>query len=307
MLFSGGLDSILAAKVLQLQGIDVVCIRFVTPFFGYSLLENKDQEKKRVLEVFGVSLEILDISEKYLTLLKAPPHGYGKYLNPCLDCKILMIKEAIGLLEPFKACFIATGEVIGQRPMSQRRDAMRLIELESGAEGILLRPLCALHLPPTRLEQEGIVDRRGLLGLSGRGRKEQIRLAQKFGIKDYPAPAGGCLLTDPILSQRFKTILERYEAADVNMFLLACTGRHFPLDDGSWLVVGRNQDENQRIEGLAKKGDIIIQAKNVPGPTALWRFARDQKRREHVLDIFSRYVKKRNKELEICLEDVEGK
>ena len=302
VLFSGGLDSILASKVLQAQGIHVIALRFVTPFFGYHLLKDPDKEKKRVKELYGIDLEIQDISSAYLKMLPDPSHGYGKYLNPCLDCKILMVKEAVRRLEDLDAAFIATGEVIGQRPMSQRRDTLRLIERESGAQGILLRPLSALCLPPTRPELEGIVDRSRLLRLSGRGRKEQIRLAEDFGIRDYPTPAGGCVLADPILSRRFKTILERYPDAGINAFLLAQTGRHFFLDDGSWLVIGRNERENKVIWALRQKGDIIIEAENAPGPTGLLRYAPDPKSvRQEVKGRFLRYVKKGSKQVQLSI------
>ncbi len=299
VLFSGGLDSILASKVLETQGIEVICIKFVTPFFGQRALKEPEREKARIKEKYGLTLELIDISQEFIEMLYEPQHGYGKYLNPCLDCKILMVKKAISLLEPFGASFVATGEVLGQRPMSQRRDAMRIVERDACAEGLLLRPLCAKHLRPTRAEIEGIVDRSRLLAISGRGRKEQMRLAEAFGIKDYPTPAGGCVLADPILSERFKELIDRYKDPDTNDFLLAQTGRHFFLEDGSWLVVGRNQRENNQIEALSKNDDILIKAQNAPGPTALWRHFKDQALREEVLKIFRRYVKKAPEDLRV--------
>ncbi|OCC16375.1 tRNA (5-methylaminomethyl-2-thiouridylate)-methyltransferase [Dissulfuribacter thermophilus] len=301
VLFSGGLDSILASKVLEAQGIEVICIKFITPFFGQRALKDPEREKARVKEKYGLTLELIDISQEFIEMLHDPSHGYGKYLNPCLDCKILMVRKAVSLLEDFGASFVATGEVIGQRPMSQRRDAMRIVERDACADGLLLRPLCAKHMRPTKAEIEGIVDRSRLLGISGRGRKEQMRLAETFGIKDYPTPAGGCLLADPILSGRFKEIMDRYRDPDTNDFLLAQTGRHFFLEDGSWLVVGRNQGENRQIEALSRKDDIIIKAKNAPGPTALWRNYKDKASKEEVLAIFRRYVKKAPEDLCIVM------
>ncbi len=184
VLFSGGLDSILACKVLQDQGVEVVAVKFVTPFFGQAALDNPELEKERVWKKYGIPLEIRDISSTYIEMVKSPPHGYGRFFNPCLDCKILMVREALKLRSEFNADFIATGEVIGQRPMSQRRDAMNIVERDAGAKGLLLRPLCALRFPPTEAEKKGLVDRNRLLGLSGRGRKEQMALAERFGIRD---------------------------------------------------------------------------------------------------------------------------
>ncbi len=297
MLFSGGLDSILSAKVLERQGIDVICLKFVTPFFGQKALGAPHEEKGRIKAKYGLRLEIVDITDEYLEMLKAHPHGDARYFNPCLDCKILMVKKALGLLGTFDALFIATGEVLGQRPMSQRRDAMRIVERDSGAEGLLVRPLCAKRLRPTRVEEEGIVDRARLLGLSGRGRKEQMRLAEEFGIIDYPTPAGGCVLADPILSDRFRLLFERYETPTKDDFLLAQVGRSFFLDDGSWLVIGRNQQENRRIERLLRPGDILITAPNAPSPTAIWRYVSDEEcLKSEVEGRFLRYIKKGREE-----------
>ena len=299
LLFSGGLDSILSAKVLERQGIEVICIRFVTPFFGQEALSDPEGEKERIRRKYGLRLEIHDISSEYIEMLKAPSHGYGKYLNPCLDCKILMVRKAVGLLPLYGAKFVATGEVLGQRPMSQRRDAMRIVERDSGAEGILLRPLSAKRLRPTKVEEEGLVNREGLLSITGRGRREQMELAHRFGIEDYPTPAGGCVLADPILSKRFREILRRYPSPDANDFLLAQVGRHFFLLDGSWLVIGRNQGENERLRGLARGGDMEITAPDVPSPTAIWRTARDMALKEEVEERFRRYVKKGQGEFKV--------
>ena len=204
-------------------------------------------------------------------MVKSPEYGYGKYMNPCIDCRILMVRKAMKMLGEFNASFVVTGEVLGQRPMSQRRDALRIIERDSGADGLLLRPLSALHLRPTDMENKGLVDRSRLLELTGRGRKDQIALAVKYGIKEYPAPAGGCVLADPILSRRLKRVFELWPDFDVNDCVLAQMGKHFILPDRSWLVIGRDERENAKIVSIIRKGDIKLDLARVPGPTGLWR------------------------------------
>ncbi len=271
VLFSGGLDSIIACKLLQEQGLGVTALMFITPFFGYKHKGREAKKQERIRADYGIEARIIDISDEYLKMVANPPHGYGRYMNPCVDCKILMVKKALELLDTFHASFVASGEVLGQRPMSQRRDTLQVIEKESGAKGMLLRPLSALYLPETLPERQGLVDRSRLLGLSGRGRKAQMALAASFDIKDYPTPAGGCVLADPILSERFKRIFAFGSGFNVNDCLLAQVGRHFRLPDGSWLVVGRNRIENQRITSLLSPGDIRLEMKSLSGPTALWR------------------------------------
>ena len=275
VLFSGGLDSILACRLLQAQGIGVTAVNFVTPFFRYDVLRKADETKERARKNYGIEMEVSDISHAYIDMLRNPPHGFGRYLNPCIDCKILMLRKAGAMLPRYRAGFLATGEVLGQRPMSQRRDAMRIIERESGAEGILLRPLCALHMKETIPEKEGLVDRSRLLGITGRGRKEQIRLARSFGIVDYPAPAGGCRLADPILSRRFRRMMEMWSDMGPEDFLLAGKGRHFLLPDGSWLAVGRDERENIEIESFVRGNDFVIKVYEGRGPTAVWKRVSD--------------------------------
>ncbi len=271
VLFSGGLDSILACRVLEEQGIGVTALKFITPFFGWTDPYKRGEEEARLSRQYSITVKIIDITGEYLEMLRAPRHGYGRFFNPCMDCKILMISKALSLLEPMGADFVATGEVIGQRPMSQRRDALNVIERESGAEGRLLRPLCARHMRQTKMEEEGLVDRRRLLGISGRGRKEQIALATRYGIEGYPTPAGGCVLADPILSKRLRRLTELWPTAGHNDYLLAQVGRHFLLRDAGLLVVGRNRRENRRIMELALTGDLLLNTIDRPGPTGLWR------------------------------------
>jgi len=199
-LFSGGLDSILACRVVMAQGIEVVALKFVTPFFDHDLLADEVAYRQEMHRKYGINARVVDISEGYVRMLEQPVHGFGKNFNPCVDCKIFMLRRARELMAEYKASFILTGEVLGQRPMSQRRDTLRVIERDSGCEGVLLRPLCAQLMNPTLAETQGLVDREQLHRFSGRGRKEQKKLAAAFGIQDYPAPAGGCMLTDPNLA-----------------------------------------------------------------------------------------------------------
>ncbi len=297
VLFSGGLDSILACKLLQEQGIQVTALKFITPFFGYDLKGKEQEAAQEAKGKYGITLEVVDISDDYLEMLKNPPHGFGRYYNPCIDCKILMIKKAIELLPHYIASFIATGEVVGQRPMSQRRDAMRIVERDSGAEGILLRPLSAKMLKPTVVEEKGLVDRSRLLGITGRGRKDQMALADRYGIKDYPAPAGGCVLADPILSERFKKIFKYLgDSITINDCLLAQVGRQFLLPKGGWLVVGRNQGENTRLLGLRKPHDLIFTLLRRPGPVGLLRRGEAKQDLKVAAGIVTRYSKAKDQE-----------
>jgi len=263
LLFSGGLDSILAAKILIDQGIDVLGITFRSCFF------NEKQAKKAAREI-GLKLKIIDISKEHLKLVKKPKYGHGKNMNPCIDCHLLMLKKTKELMEKMKYNFVATGEVLGERPMSQNKNILKLLEKESGLEGYLLRPLSAKLLKKTIPEKEGIVDREKLLSICGRQRKTQIELAKKFKIKKYPTPSGGCCLTDPQFSIRLKEMLEKWKNADCEDMELLKIGRHFWKGD-FLMVVGRNEKENKIIQKLKKKEDIIVEPKNIPGPLILIR------------------------------------
>ncbi len=301
VLYSGGLDSILACKILQEQGIHVIALYFITPFFGYKFKGRERISKKKVLADHGIQFKKIDISDAYLKIVKNPEHGYGKYMNPCIDCKILMVRKAMKMLGEFNASFVATGEVLGQRPMSQRRDAIRIIERDSGADGLLLRPLSALHLRSTDMENKGLVDRLRLLGLTGRGRKDQIALAGKYGIKEYPAPAGGCVLADPILSLRFKRMFELWPEFDVNDCVLAQMGKHFLLPDSSWLVIGRDERENAKIVSMIRQGDIRLDLTTAPGPTGLWRKICSKVNADLAAGILCRYARLKSRPGEVKL------
>ena len=265
-LFSGGLDSILACRVVAAQGITVQAVKFVTPFFGYELLAREQEYARMVRDSYGIEVVLRDVSASYFTMLRNPAHGYGKNFNPCIDCKILLLTEAKRLMEEFSASFLITGEVLGQRPMSQRRDTLRVIERDSGCSGILLRPLCAKTQEPTFAEREGLVDRELLLDFNGRGRQPQIQLAERFGIRDYPRPAGGCVLTEQDQAKRIAWYYGRYPEVRLNDIRLLLFGRHFQLPHGGWLVLGRDEAENTRLAALHDPGDFLVHMPERPGP-----------------------------------------
>lgn len=261
-LLSGGLDSILATRLLQDQGIEILAICFKTPFFGF-------QKAQRAAIRLKVSLRVIDISEEHLQLVQNPRYGYGRNMNPCIDCHILMLKRAGYLLERENFDFIFTGEVLGQRPMSQNKQVLQLVARNSGCEGLILRPLSAKLLPETRAEKEGKVDRGRLLDIQGRSRKSQFELAKRYGIDDFPAPAGGCLLTDPAFSRRLRDLLAHQKEVQIRDIELLQVGRHFRLDESAKVVIGRRKEENERLLELADEGDVIIKVTDYPGPIAL--------------------------------------
>lgn len=271
-LFSGGLDSILACRVIMAQGITVKAVKFVTPFFGYELLAREPDYQQKIRNSTGIDVCLRDISAEYLRMLAAPIHGYGKNFNPCLDCKILMASTILQMIPEMQADFIISGEVLGQRPMSQRRDAMRIVERDSGCDGMLLRPLSARNLPPTKMELDERVDRRRLLDISGRGRSPQIELAAHFGITEYPAPAGGCILTDVNRSGRIRRYYQENPSPQIADLLFLQAGRQFSLPNGGMLAMGRDEKENDRILGQLTTGDQLVKPADRPGPTGLLRY-----------------------------------
>jgi len=286
-LLSGGLDSTLAVKLILNQGIKVEALNFVTPFCTCN--RRGRCEAAHVAERFDIPLKIIPLTEEFFRVVRKPKYGYGSGMNPCLDCRILMLSKAKEYMEEVGADFVFTGEVLGERPMSQRRDAMRIIERESGLDGRLLRPLSAKLLPPTIPEREGIVDREKLLALRGRSRKGQMALAEKYGINDYPCPAGGCRLTDPNFARRMRDLVRYKEDFDLNDVNLLKVGRHFRLSPKAKAVVGRNEEENRRILALAKEGDLLFEVKGCGSPITLLRGAADEEELRLAAAITARY------------------
>ena len=261
-LLSGGLDSILAVKVLQDQQIDLLGLTFVTPFFGPS----EGMAAGRMAEI---EMRPFDISAVHLEMLKNPRYGYGSRLNPCIDCHGLMLREAAKILQAEGADFLFTGEVLSQRPMSQRRDSLRSVEKLSGLLGRILRPLSAKLLPPTIVEEEGLIDRNQLLAIQGRSRRPQRELAQKYGLKGYPQPGGGCILTNESFANRLRKLLEIDPGASVHEVEMIKWGRAFFLRNKTLCMVGRNESENLKLESLAGARDIVLKAREHRGPTCV--------------------------------------
>ncbi|MBI5874035.1 MAG: hypothetical protein HZB36_07895 [Candidatus Omnitrophica bacterium] len=270
-LISGGLDSTLATKVIMDQGVEVIAANFISPFCRCDHKVGCRHEAKFVSDELKIPLKMVNIAKDFLDVLKSPKHGYGSNMNPCIDCRILMLKKAKELMDELGASFLITGEVLGQRPMSQRRDAMRRIEKDAGVLGLVLRPLSAKLLEPTIPEEKGWVDRQKLLSISGRGRRPQMKMAEDYHIKDYPCPAGGCLLTDPAFSKRIKDLIGHNELTMDDVKLLN-HGRHFRIADSAKLIVGRNEHDNEMLRGLRKEGDIFLTpTEEEPGASALGR------------------------------------
>jgi len=306
-LVSGGLDSSLAAKVVMEQGIELEALNFMTVFCTCTSREETCLASQKAVEALGIPLKILNVSEEYLDVVKHPKHGYGSNMNPCIDCRIFMLKKARAYMEKTGAAFIVTGEVLGQRPMSQRRDAMRLIEKEAELDGLILRPLSAQLLPPTTPEKEGWVEREKLLKIQGRSRKPQIELAVHFGIRDYPCPAGGCLLTDPGFAKRMKDLILHQPDFSLNDVHLLKMGRHFRLSTKSKLVVGRNEEENQKIQTFSQEGDILFKVARFPGPLSLLRGEGQEGEIEKAGAITARYSKAKDlKKVEILYRRMKG-
>jgi len=272
-LVSGGLDSILAAKIVQEQKIEVIPLNFKIPFSQANKKNPsaKQNKLKEVTDNLGAELKTVDISEEFLELLNNPRYGFGSNMNPCIDCKIFMLIKARELLGSWGAEFIITGEVLGQRPMSQNKQALELIEKKAALEGLLLRPLSARLLPETIPEQRGWVDRSRLFSFNGRSRRPQMQLAKELGIKDYPNPAGGCLLTDPEFARRIKELIRHQELGLENIELLKA-GRHFRISPQAKLVVGRDEKENEHLLNLARANDyLFMPTEKIAGPTSLGR------------------------------------
>ena len=262
-LCSGGLDSILSALVLRKQGIEVEWITFETPFFS----SEKALEAARIA---GIPITVKNITKQYLVMLKNPPCGYGKHMNPCMDCHALMFKIAGSMLKENGFDFLFSGEVLGQRPMSQTRPSLRYVEKHSGYDGYILRPLSAARLPETIPEKEGLVNRDLLLGITGRSRKPQIKLAAELGVENYPSSGGGCLLTDKGYSDRLRDLFDHQDICSEDELYLLKYGRHLRLDKSTKIIVGRTEKDNEKIRGYYNPAmDILIKLKDLPGPVVL--------------------------------------
>ncbi|MEW6527890.1 MAG: tRNA 4-thiouridine(8) synthase ThiI, partial [Spirochaetota bacterium] len=253
-LYSGGLDSLLAAAIIQKQGIEVIGLHCILPSVNPET--NPDSLKaSQLAKQINLSLVFYRCDDEYAKVIAHPKHGYGKNANPCIDCKIFFLQKAKEYMEKLNASFIITGEVVGQRPMSQYKSMLKHIEKESGLEGLLLRPLSAKLLPPTIPEQEGIVDRNSLYGIAGRSRDKQFELAEEFGITQFQSPAGGCFLTMPQIASRVKDLIEHRSISALDLFL-ANVGRHYRLHEHAKIIVARNENECTILQRYKQTADF---------------------------------------------------
>ncbi len=264
VMISGGLDSTLAAKILLEQGIELCGVYLSAPW-GCC-----DKTKAmKVASSLGIDFMVVKLTEEYIKMLQKPKFGYGANMNPCIDCRIYMFHKAKELMAEVGADFLVTGEVLGQRPMSQMKPSLILIEEEAGLKGKVVRPLSAKLLPPTLPEEAGIIDREKLYDISGRSRKIQMELAIKYGILEYPNPAGGCLLTDPQFSIRVKDLFEHQEEIDLEDMEMLRIGRHFRVDGATKLIVGRNEQENVTLVEYLAPGRVLFEPDDFPAPSVL--------------------------------------
>lgn len=300
-LFSGGLDSALAIKLVKDQGIEVIALNFVSHFFG-----GKNEKAEKMAEQLGIKVEYVHFEKRHTDIVKNPVYGRGKNMNPCIDCHSLMFKVAGELLEKYNAQFIISGEVLGQRPMSQNSAALEKVKKLSGMDELILRPLSAKLLPPSKPELEGWVDREKLLDIQGRSRQRQMELTEIYGLKEYPSPGGGCLLTDPAYSERL-SILEKdgYLEEDYSfLFHLIKKSRFYRLEKGKYLFVGRDQEGNERIAQYKNLGSFYLCGHKVPGPHMLGFGNFTEPELEAVKELFSRYSKYKGKnEIEVRINN----
>ena len=260
-LMSGGLDSQLAIRVLERAGAEVEALCFTSPFFS-------SDTAQAAADALGVKLNVVDFTDDIIALVENPRRGFGGAMNPCIDCHATMIKRAGELMVERGFDFVATGEVMGQRPMSQNRQSLGIVERDSGLKGRLIRPLSAKLMEPTIPETEGILNREALLDIQGRSRDRQIALAEEFGIKEYPSPAGGCKLTEEGFCRKLKDLKDHETLSCRRLVELLAVGRRFRLPDGTGVILGRDRADNARLRG-EKNAGVVIAPVNCPGPTAL--------------------------------------
>ena len=270
-LLSGGLDSQLAVRMMQEQGFEVSAVAIKTPFCDFDCGRGCGFEIRERADDLNVNLKTVYLGDEYIEMLKHPKHGIGAGFNPCVDCRTMMFDAAKKHMEEIGAEFIISGEVLGQRPMSQHLDSLRMIEKDSNLVGKIVRPLSAGLLPETDPEKEGLIKREDLGMIKGRTRRNQLDMAKKYGIENPPNAGGGCLLTEPQFGIKAKDLFEHIETPTINDIDLLKIGRHFRLDEETKFVVGRNKDENEMIKALALPEDILLEAKDYVGPVSILR------------------------------------
>lgn len=288
-LLSGGLDSQLAVRMMQEQGFDVSAVAIKTPFCDFDCGRGCGFEIRERADDLNVNLKTVYLGDEYIEMLKHPKHGIGAGFNPCVDCRSMMFEAAKKHMEEIGAEFIISGEVLGQRPMSQHAPALRTIEKETGLLGKIVRPLSAALLPETEPEKNGLIKRENLGMIKGRTRKAQLELAKKYGIENPPNAGGGCLLTDPTFGLRAKDLFEHIETPSINDIDLLKIGRHLRLDDATKLVIGRNKDENEMIKAIALPNDILLEARDYMGPVSILRGKTSEQYVEFASSVTLRY------------------
>ncbi len=296
-LLSGGLDSTLAVGMILNEGVEVIALNFVSPFCTCTKKGCRHQASK-VADDYGIEIKVVPVGVDYIEMIRNPKHGYGKNLNPCKDCRIFILKKAKALMEELGASFIFTGDVLGQRPMSQRRPALDLIEKEAGLEGLILRPLSARHFKPTIPEKEGWVNRDNLLGFMGRNRKPQMKLAEEMDIRDYDCPAGGCRLTNREFSNKLRDLFVHNEEITNNDLLFLRIGRHFRFGD-SKIIVGRDEKDNDMINKMSLPEDHLFEVPGVGSPISLLRGEVGPEELEMAARLTARYSDSVEKEVNV--------
>jgi len=286
---SGGLDSMLAAKILEFQGVEVTLICFKSYFFS-------ETAAQKAAQALGMELRVEDISAPHLEIVKHPCYGHGGAINPCIDCHLLMLKTAKAIMDAEGFDFVATGEVLGERPMSQNKLSLDIIEKESGLAGFLLRPLSARLLPPAAAETEGLIDRNQLYGISGRSRKAQMDLVEKFNINYVPQPGGGCILTEKEYGQRMKKLIS--VSPDFDGFDAQVLRYCRPVWEGKLLLaIARNKEDCEHLGGLVEAGDFFFEPKNFPGPAVLGRNFGDILQKGEIESLGEKYLLQYSKKI----------
>jgi len=292
-LLSGGLDSMLAAKLMKDQGIEVIALNFITPF----IIQEKGKNYAKIFtKKLKIPLKVVKLENEYIRLIRKPKYGYGKFLNPCIDCRIFMLKKAKKYAKKINASFIFTGEVLNERPMSQTRKALEIIEREAGLKGKILRPLSAKLLPPTEAEKKGVVRRERLLDISGKGRKKQIELAKKFKIKEFSSPAGGCLLTYKEFSAKLKDLFKHKKRIRMKDIELLKVGRHFRFGKNK-IIVGRNEKENKQLLELKSKTDYFFEVPDCGSPITLLQGSKTREAIKKAAALTARYSDAKEKKI----------
>ena len=295
-LLSGGLDSQLAIKMMQEQGFDVSAVAIKTPFCDFDCGRGCGFEIRERADDLNVNLKTVYLGDEYIEMLKHPKHGIGAGFNPCIDCRSMMFDAAKKHMEEIGAEFIISGEVLGQRPMSQHAPALRTIENESDLVGKIVRPLSAALLPETDPEKDGLIKRENLGMIRGRTRRGQLDMAKKYGIENPPNAGGGCLLTEPHFGIKAKDLFSHTKNPTINDIDLLKIGRHFRLDEETKFIVGRNKDENEMIKAISLPGDILLEAKDFVGPVSILRGSNAKQHLKFASSITLRYSDAPNNE-----------